>query len=304
MKFSVCTDMLGCESFELALHQAKALGFSSVDLRAKMNGYTMDNIPLEEAHVIKRLLDETGLEVSCLSSWAVNSCAFSGPPKYDNYDENHHLEMGKVLDRLFDFADIFNTPYVRVYSLHRVEGFEQLSTVEQDIEYRHNAKILTRHAEHARTRNKIILVENEPPTLTRNAKELGLLAKYANHPNLKINWDIINGWRAGEFPDLEAYEHVKGYVWQTHLKGANRAYDSIDEQHPHGLFGNFSIAGQDDFDHTPIMQAIAKYDPQATMTIDTHYPSFYQQDQIGEAEVVRLTKLHLEALVNGGEPSE
>lgn len=304
MKFSVFTDMLGCESFEEALKHAKALGFTHVDLRAKLDGYTMDNIPLEEARVIKRKLDEAGLRVSCLSSWAVNSCAFSGPPKYDNYDEKHHEEMGTVLDRLFDLADIFETLYVRVYSLHRIEGFEELPEAEKDAEYRHNAAILARHAEHARTRNKTILVENEPPTLTRNAKELGLLARYANHPNLKINWDVINGWRAGEFPSLEAYAHVKGYVWQTHLKGANRAYNSIDEQHPHGLFGNFSIAGQDDFDHAPIMQAIAKYDPQAMMTIDTHYPSFYQQDQIGEVEVVRLTKLHLEALVNGGVLSE
>ncbi|MNI02714.1 3-dehydroshikimate dehydratase [compost metagenome] len=301
MRFSICTDMLGSDSFEESLQHAKALGFSSVDLRAKLDGYTLDNIPYEEARVIKQKVDEAGLEVSCLSSWAVNSCSFSGPAKYDNYDENHHQAMEKVLDRLFDLADIFDTPYVRVYSLHRKEGFEDLSEADKDAEYRHNASILARHAEHARKRNKTILVENEPPTLSRDARELGLLARYADHPNLKINWDIINGWRAGEFPTLEAYEHVKGYVWQTHLKGANRAYNTIDEQHPHGLFGNFSIAGRDDFAHGPLMQAIAKHDPQATMTIDTHYPSFYQQDQIGEVEVVRLTKLHLEALVNGGD---
>ncbi|OXM17000.1 sugar phosphate isomerase/epimerase family protein [Paenibacillus herberti] len=300
MNFSVCSDMLGCESFDEALQQAKALGFSYVDLRAKLDGYTLDNIPMEAAHDIKRKLDEAGLKVSCLSSWAVNSCSFSGPPKYDNYDENHHEDMSKVLDRLFDLADLFETAYVRIYSLHRVEGFEHLSIPERDIAYRYNAVILTRHAEHARSRNKTILVENEPPTLTRDAKELGILMRYANHPNLKINWDIINGWRAGEFPTLEAYEHVKGYVWQTHLKGANRAYNSRDEQNPHGLFGNFSIAGQDDFDHAPILEAIAKNDPQAMMTIDTHYPSFYQQDQIGEAEVVKRTKVHMESLVNGG----
>lgn len=301
MKLSVCSDMLGCESFDEALQQAKALGFSYVDLRAKLDGYTLDNIPMDAARVIKDKLDAAGMKVSCLSSWAVNTCSFSGPPKYDNYDEKHHQEMSQVLERLFNLADLFETSYVRVYSLHRAEGFDGLPMSEKDAAYRYNAAILARHAEHARTRNKTILVENEPPTLTKNAKELGILARYANHPNLKINWDIINGWRAGEFPDLDAYEHVKGFVWQTHLKGANRAYDSQDEHHPHGLFGNFSIAGRDDYDHEPMLRAIAQHDPQAMMTIDTHYPSFYQQDQIGEAEVVRLTKLHVEALVNGVE---
>lgn len=301
MRFSICTDMFGCESFDEALEHAKTLGFPAVDLRSKMYGYSVDNIPMEEAHLIRRKIDEAGLKVSCLSSWAVNPCAFSGPPKYDNYDEQHHQAMRKVLDRLFDLADIFGTDYVRIYSLHRRVDFEKLSENEQDKEYRHNAAILARHAEHAQSRNKTILVENEPPTLTRNAKELGLLARYANHPNLKINWDIINGWRAGEFPTLEAYEHVKGYVAQTHLKGAYLTYNTINEKNPHGLFDNFAIAGQDDFDHAPILKSIAVHDPQAIMTIDTHYPSFYEKDQIGEVEVVRLSKLHFESLINGGD---
>ncbi|AJY73931.1 hypothetical protein [Paenibacillus beijingensis] len=61
--------------------------------------------------------------------------------------------------------------------------------------------------------------------------------------------------------------------------------------------GNFAIAGEDDFNHAPIMQAIAYHDSGAMMTIDTHYPSFYQQDKVGEVEAVRRTKNYFESLV-------
>lgn len=290
MKLSIFTDMLGFESFEEALQNAKQLGFQQIDLRAKLNGATIDNISLEQARHISSLIEEYDLKVSSLSSWAVNSCTFSGPPSYDNHDENHHKSMSVVLDRLFDLSDIFSAPFVRIYSLYRQEDFNTLPDEEKEKQYQHNARIMLRHAEQARARGKVILVENEPPTLTSNVEELGLLKKYANHPNLKINWDIVNGWRAGEYPTLEKYDLIKGSVYQTHLKGASRLTNSITKVNPQGTFGNFAIAGKDDFDHEPIMKALAAHDSQAVLTIDTHYPSFYQQDKLGEVEVVRQTK--------------
>ncbi|OLS40791.1 hypothetical protein BTR25_07840 [Bacillus sp. MRMR6] len=297
MIFSIFTDMLGTESFKESLVHAKSLGFPNIDLRAKLDGSTIDDITPEKARGLSELIQEHGLQVSSLSSWAVNSCTFSGPPKYDNHDEEHHKKMGEVLDRLFDLADIFEAKYIRIYSLYRQEDFNLLSDQEKDTQYRHNANVMLRHAEHAKSRDKILLVENEPPTLTNNCQELGILIKYTNHPNLKVNWDVLNGWRAGEYPSVETYEHIKGYVHQTHLKGAYRLSNSITKENPTGTFGNFAIAGKDDYDHTPVMKAIVESDPQAILTIDTHYPSFYVQDRIGEVEVVRQTKAFFEETV-------
>lgn len=297
MKFSIFTDMLGTESFIEALEYAKSLGFTNIDLRGKLDGSTIDDITPEKARLISEIIQEQGLHVSSLSSWAVNSCTFSGPPKFDNYDEEHHKKMGEVLNRLFDLADIFDATYIRIYSLYRQEDFNLLSDEEKDAQYRHNAKVMLRHAEQAKSRDKILLVENEPPTLTNNCQELGILMKYTNHPNLKVNWDVLNGWRAGEYPSVETYEHIKGYVHQTHLKGAYRLSNSITKENPTGTFGNFAIAGKDDYDHAPVMKAITENDPQAILTIDTHYPSFYVQDRIGEVEVVRQTKAFFEETV-------
>ena len=203
--------------------------------------------------------------------------------------------MTVVLERLFDLADIFEVQHVRVYSLHRPEGFDQWPEAKKEAEYAYNATIMRGHAEHAKSRGKILLVENEPPTLTKGPRELGMLVTYANHPNLKINWDIINSWWAGEYPSLESYEYVKGALLQTHLKGAYRKPNSINLNNPHGDFKGFAIAGEDDYEHSGILQSIAKHDPQAVMTIDTHYPSLEDKDKVGEAEVVRRSKVYFES---------
>ncbi|MEH7504075.1 sugar phosphate isomerase/epimerase [Neobacillus drentensis] len=297
MKLSIFTDMLGRESFEEALQHTQELGFENIDLRGKLNGSTIDTISLEQAKYLSLQVQENNLKVSSLSSWAVNPCTFTGQPAYRNDDENHHKKMSIVLNRLFDLADIFSTSFIRIYSLYRQEDFNLLPEEEKQKQYKHNAEIMIKHADHARERGKILLVENEPPTLTSNCEELGILLNYSKHPNLKINWDIVNGWRAGEYPTLEMYNHIKGSVYQTHLKGASRLSNSITNENPYGTFGNFAIAGKDDFCHEPLMKALAEHDPQAILTIDTHYPSFYQQDKIGEVEVVRQTKEFFEGIL-------
>jgi 3-dehydroshikimate dehydratase len=297
MKFSVVTDVLGTESFEEALDIAKQLGFSLVDIRSKMDGNNIDNITLDKAIELRGLLDSKGLQVSCLTSWAINPISFTGgPPSYDNYDELFHAKMLKELERLCDLADIFNTTYIRIYSLSRPEGFDQLSAEDKELLYKHNGAIMRRHAELASTRNKILLIENEPPSLTNCAKELGTMIRYANHPNLKVNWDIINEWIGGQYATVEAYELIKDAVHQVHIKGGFKAAGSEDELNPHGKFGRVGIAGKDDYDHLTMMQAITSYNPNLMITFDTHYFALDESDKLGEIEVVRQSKRYIESL--------
>lgn len=297
MKFSIFTDMLGLDSFEESLKTSKELGFDYIDLRGKLDGDTVDSITLEKAKELSELIEKNDLKVSTLSSWAINPCTFSGPSSYDNFDEKHHEKMSEELDRLFDLADAFSAPHIRIYSLHKKDDFLLMEDSEKEKEYKNNAESLKRHADHAQRRGKILLLENEPPTLTSTCEELGILLKYVDHPNLKINWDIVNGWRAGEYPTLDKYEYIKGHIAQTHIKGASRQSNSIAPDVPKGRFNNFAIAGKDDFEHDEIMLALKKHDPDVILAIDTHYPSFYQQDKIGEVEVVRQTKRFFEDIL-------
>lgn len=298
MKFSIVTDMLGNESFEETLQLSKDLGFDYIDLRGKLNGDTIDTISYDKALELSKIIEKYGLQVNTLTSWAVNPCAFGGPSKYDNFDENHHSNMSKVLNRLFDLADIFSAQYVRVYPLNRKQNHHLLSATEQEREFENTANVLRNHAEHARKRNKTLLIENEPPTLANTTEDLGKLIKAINHPNAKVNWDIVNCWRVGDYATIEKYQELKGYVASTHLKGAKRAENSISSAMPNGMFGHFAIAGKDDFDHTPIMRELLTHDPNVILSIDTHYPEFKDEDKIGEVEVVKMTKEYFEQIIN------
>ncbi|MFB9275775.1 sugar phosphate isomerase/epimerase family protein [Cohnella cellulosilytica] len=296
MKFSVITDVLGTDSFEEALRIAKQLGFEYIDIRAKLDGSRLDMISLEQAADLKRKVDANGLKVSALTSWAINPCSFSGPPTYDNYDESFHIEMLAKLEHLSQLANVFNTQYLRTYSLSKPEGFDRLSDEDKEIHYQHNAKIMRRHAETAAKYNKILIIENEPPTLTGSAKELGIMIKLVNHPNLKVNWDIVNEWIGGGYASVDAYEHIKGHVDQVHLKGGFGKPDSADESHPYGKFLKVGIPGKDDFNHAAIMKEIVKHDPQVMMTFDPHYSSLDAADQLGEVEVIRQSKQFIESI--------
>lgn len=290
MKFSVITDVLGTDSFDEALSIAKQLDFEYVDIRAKLNGSMIDIVSVEQAAELKKKVDEHGLKVSALTSWAVNPCSMTEPPSYDNYDERFHDEMSETLERLCKLANIFESTYIRIYSLSRPEGFDQLSDEDKAVHYEHNATIMRRHAETAGKYNKIILVENEPPTLTSCAMELGIMIKLVNHPNLKVNWDIVNEWIGGRYATVEDYEHIKGSVDQIHLKGGFGQPNSEDELNPYGKFLKVGIPGKDDFHHAVIMKEIINHDPQVMMTFDPHYTALDATDQIGEVEVVRQSK--------------
>ena len=234
MKFSVFTDQLGCDSFDEALEAARELGFDTVDLRAGLDGASIDTLTPEQALSVKQKLDNHGLTCRIISSWAINPCAFDGPPGYDNNDENHHIRTLKKFDSLCGIADILGAKAIRIYSLARPEGFDALPDSDREAAYRHNATVLVRIANLAQQRNKVAVVENEPPTLTRSAKELGKLMKYANHPHLKVNWDLMNEWRAGNCPTVNDYEAIKGHVYQTHLKGARKKIGTERTDQPFG----------------------------------------------------------------------
>ena len=298
MNFSVVTDVLGTDSFGEALDRAQQLDFAYVDLRAKLDGSSIDTIDLKEAEERKRQIEERSLKVSCLTSWGINPIFLFGDAKpYDRYDEAFHTRMLAGLDRLCDLADLFDTSYIRIYSLTRPDGFDLLSADEKRVYYDHNASILRRHADLAGRRGKTILIENEPPSLTNCAEELGQLAGALQHPHLKINWDIVNEWIGGRYPTVESYERVKDYAVQVHLKGAMRAPDSEGESDPRGRFGRVGIAGQDDYDHAALLRHMLAYNSQLTLTIDTHYHALDERDQIGELEVVRRSKQFFESVL-------
>ena len=298
MKLSTFTDMLFIESFVESLSLVKQMGFEYIDLRGKLDGDSIDTVSLSKAQALKLMMDEKGLKAGVVVSRGINPISLIGPHSYDKYDDEHHARTLRVFDHVCDVADIFEANHIRVNSLYRSTYFHLFNDEERKDEFAHCIQSLERIAERAQARGKIAILENEPPSIGNKAEELGQIVRAVNNPNLRVNWDIVNDWRAGVYPSLEQYDHVKGYLGGTHLKGAAKWFGTESASNPYGLFRCITIPDQDDFDHAPVLQAIAEHDPEAIMTIDTHFHNMGKEDRkIGATEVMRRSKVFFESIL-------
>jgi sugar phosphate isomerase/epimerase len=298
MKLSAISDMLFLDSLEEALQTMQKLGFRYVDLRDKLDGDTVDSLGTGKAKEIRKMLDHYGLQACVLVSRAIYPISHFGPHRYNKYDEQYHAFTLREFDRLCDTAEILGASCIRINTLYRTRNYFKLPDHEKEEQQTHNAEALRKLAEHGAKRGVIALVENEPPSLANKAEEFAILLEKVNHPNLRINWDIVNQWRAGTYPTVADYELIKGSLGGTHLKGAYRVPGSETVQNPSGVYRNVAIPDIDDFDHMPLLKAIAKHDPDAIMTIDTHFHELDPADkQWGAVEVMRRSKKFFEAML-------
>lgn len=298
MKLSTFPDMLFIDSFEKSLAVVKELGFKYIDLREGLDGDNVDTITPEKARALKAKMDEYGLEACVIVSRGVNPISFAGPYRYDKYDPEHHRKTLEFLDHLSDVADAFGAKYIRVNPLYKSRQYHKLSDAERQAEIDHCIEVLSGMADHLAKRGKIGILENEPPSIGNRAEELGMLVRGVNKPSLRVNWDIVNDWRSGVYPTVEQYEHVKGLLGGVHLKGAYKWFGTESPGNPHGLYRNFAIADQDDFDHAPLLKEIVKHDPDIVFTIDTHYHQLLEADRtVGSIEVMRRSKVFFENLL-------
>ena len=92
-------------------------------------------------------------------------------------------------------------------------------------------------------------------------------------PALRINWDIVNGWRASELPwGNSVFSHIKGYVSQVHVKGARANLD--------GSYRSMAQPGLDDVPHENLFSMLHESGFCGTVTIDPHYDQFDEKDRV------------------------
>ena len=180
---------------------------------------------------------------------------------------------------------------MRVYSFKRPDG-ETSEAARAD-----NAAFLAELAELCAQQERVLIIENEPPTLTATCAELGDLMRRNVPDNLKVNWDIVNGWRAGEVPwSAGVYDHIAGHIAHVHVKGARA--------NPDGSFASMALPGRDDVPHHKIFQCLIQSGLDGVVTIDPHYGQFSESDKFKGIndpvlEVVRLTKEYLKQVMKG-----
>lgn len=301
MQLSAFTDILG-DDFELALDALAGIGLTMVDLRARIGADTVDTLQGAERDRRLKQIAARGLTVGCVASWGVN--AMKGD--YEVADPAHRKRMRARTEHLAKLAHAAGTKNVRVYSFKRPAG---RPITEQD--RADNAAFLSELAGICAEYGRVLVIENEPPNLTATCAELGDLMKRAGSAHLKINWDIVNSWNAGELPwQAGVFDSIAGHVAHVHVKGAKSAAGAPDK------FGTMALPGVDDVPHLYLLERLAETGFDGIITIDPHYHDFAAADRLAGPfaglpaaaatleperqavlEVVRRTQVYLQTLI-------
>lgn len=284
IRLSAFTDVLDCP-LEAALDALTGIGLSTIDLRSKIGGDNVDILAGTAAQRAQDAIAVRGLSVGCVASWGVNP--MSGD--YDPADAAYRQQMRERTKHLANLAQMLGARHVRVYSFKRPAG--EITEVQRA----DNAAFLAELAHICAERERVLVIENEPPTLTATVAELGDLMRRDVPANLKLNWDIVNGWRAGELPwNAGVFEQIAGHVAHVHVKGARA--------HTDGSFATMAVPGQDDVPHRELMQKLLDSGFDGVITIDPHYGQFAEKDKLTDVadpvlEVVRRTKEYLQQIM-------
>lgn len=283
MELSAFTDILD-RPFDAALDALAGLGFRTVDLRSRIGGDTVDTLAGDAAKRVRDALAARALSVGSIASWGVNP--MNGD--YDPADPAYRDAMRARTRHLADLARLLDARNVRVYSVKRPTGAITESHRAD------NAAFLGELARVCAEYGQTLVIENEPPTVTATCAELGDLMRRDVPPNLRLNWDIVNGWRAGELPWGDGvFAHIAGRVAHVHVKGARAGAD--------GAFASMAIPGQDDVPHADLLRALFASGFGGVLSIDPHYGQFQETDRLTGfedpvLEVVARTRAYLLSL--------
>lgn len=285
MRLSAFTDILS-QPFDAALDALRQVGLTTIDLRSRIGEHSVDTLAGEAVRHVKDAVTSRRLAVGCVASWGVNPL----DGRYDPADSAYRQAMRLRTAHLARLAQIMDAPHVRVYSFKRPS---QRAVTEED--RAGNAAFLAELAEICGRAGRTLVIENEPPTLTSTCAELGDLMRRDVPDNLRVNWDIVNGWRAGEIPWADgAFDAIRGRVAHVHVKGARAR--------PDGGFAAMALPGADDVPHPRLLSMLRDSGFRGIATIDPHYGQFAPEDRLEGCEdpvleVVSRTTAYLKRLM-------
>jgi sugar phosphate isomerase/epimerase len=199
------------QDFEQALKIMKSYGLSWVEIRNVYGVYNTEASPAQIQR-LKDLLDKYSFRVSVIDS-AFYKCTLPGTkPLKGGKDTVGYQEQMDLIKRACDRAHSLGANKIRGFTFWRVAEPGKLSE--------RIAEELGKAAEVANRAGMRLVIENEEACNAATGHELAKILDMAPAPNLGANWDVGNGYSAGEvsFPDgYNALDHKR--IWHMHLKG-------------------------------------------------------------------------------------
>lgn len=198
---------ISCFADEIAINldqQAEVLNklnIKYIEFRSA-NGIAVADYTIEQAKEVKRYLDNSGIHVSAIGSpiGKINAT--------DDFEE--HM---KKLCHIEQLADIFETPYIRMFSFYIPEN-TKAQDVRDEVMRRMECMI-----NEAQKNNFVLLHENEKGIYGDNAIRCLDLMKSFYSNTFKATFDFANFIQCGQ-DTLEAYKMLKPYIEYVHIKDA------------------------------------------------------------------------------------
>ena len=194
-----------------------------VELR-KINNEYLFEIDKEKLLECKRLFDENEIKVSLIDSPI-------GKHKFD-YEKEYSL-----LNRYIEIANIFDCKYIRIFT-----------DVGDNIEEK-----LYSYNEIAKSKNKILLIENEPNTFGEDYNNL-LKLMNNNYSNIKVLYDVENYYSIN-LDYIKAYEVLKPHIKYVHIR------DKKDDKYVYLYDGKIDLK-----------KVLSLIDKSVVVSLETHLP--------------------------------
>lgn len=190
-------------SLDRQIEVLQELGIGWIELRSA-DGRNVSGFTPEYAVEVKKKLDAAGIRVSAIGS-PIGKIGVED-------DFKSHMSALCAVERL---ADVFETPYIRMFSFYIPKGRTPESCRDEVM------KRVEQMAGEAAKNNLVLLHENEKGIYGDNAHRcLDLMQQFAGE-HFRCTFDFANFIECGQ-DTMEAYELLKTYIAYVHIKDALR----------------------------------------------------------------------------------
>lgn len=191
------------QSIDKQIDVLQEIGQKYIELR-NADGINVSDLTIQQAEAVYDKLTAAGIRVSSIGSpiGKINICD----------DFALHLSL---LDHTLELAQLFETPYIRMFSFYVPE--RKAADYEAEV-FRRTEQMI----EHAVKKNITLLHENEKGIYGDIAVRCKNLMEHFYGENYKAVFDFANFVQCGQ-DTLEAYEMLHTYIEYVHVKDARQA---------------------------------------------------------------------------------
>jgi sugar phosphate isomerase/epimerase len=192
---------------QIAMLEREQIHF--LDLRS-VNGINVLDLTDQQIALIKRTLDDHGISVAAIAS------PIGKVPIDSSFDDHLHR-----FERAITVAQVFQTPYVRMFSFYPPTAATGHGAAPDPSSYRD--EVLRRMREmvaRARAANIILVHENEKDIYGDTAARCVDLHEHCADAHLRAAFDPANFIQCAQTPYPDAYEALHPWLGYVHVKDA------------------------------------------------------------------------------------